>query len=127
MTVDEFLVWADGREGKFELDDGAIVAMAPERLAHGRMKVAVHSALANAIRTAGLTCESILDSIAVRITPTTSYIPEVLIHCGERLAGDVRETASPIVVVEVLSPSSGYRDVGTKLPGYFRVAAIHTT
>ena len=99
MNVDEFLVWAEGREGKFELDDGTVVAMAPERLVHGRMKVSIQTALANAIRAAGLACESILDSIAVRITPTTSYVPDVLVHCGERLAGDVRETASPVVVV----------------------------
>ena len=124
MNVDEFLVWAEGREGKFELDDGTVVAMAPERLVHGRMKVSIQTALANAIRAAGLACESILDSIAVRITPTTSYVPDVLVHCGERLAGDVRETASPVVVVEVLSPSSEYRDVGIKLRGYFSVAAI---
>ncbi len=30
MDVDEFLVWAEGREGKWELHDGAAVAMAPE-------------------------------------------------------------------------------------------------
>ena len=125
MNVDEFLVWAEGRDGKFELDDGVVVAMAPERLVHGRMKLSVQMALANSIRAAGLGCESIIDSIAVRITPTTSYVPDVLVHCGERLPGDARETASPIVAVEVLSPTSEYRDVGTKLAGYFSVAAIH--
>lgn len=125
MNVDEFLVWAEGRDGKYELDDGAVVAMAPETVRHVRSKFAVQLTLANAIRAGGLPCEAFIDGIAVRITPTTSYIPDVLVHCGERLTGDVRETASPIVVVEVLSPTSGYRDVGIKLAGYFSVPAIH--
>lgn len=29
MTVDEFLVWAEGRDGRWELQDGELVAMAP--------------------------------------------------------------------------------------------------
>lgn len=125
MNVDEFLVWAEGRDGKFELDDGAVVAMAPETVRHVRNKAAAFAALSAALRDSGLSCEAFIDGIAVRITPMTSYIPDVLVHCGERLPGDARETASPIVVVEVLSPSSEYRDVGTKLAGYFSVAAIH--
>ena len=34
MTVDEFLVWGEGREGRWELHDGVIVAMSPERVVH---------------------------------------------------------------------------------------------
>ena len=34
MTVDEFLAWAEGRDGRWELQDGELVAMAPQRLAH---------------------------------------------------------------------------------------------
>jgi hypothetical protein len=40
MTVDEFLVWAEGREGKRELHDGQPVSMAPERIAHTRALLA---------------------------------------------------------------------------------------
>ena len=31
MTVDEFLVWAEGKEGRWELHDGVPVMMTPER------------------------------------------------------------------------------------------------
>ena len=30
MTVDEFLVWAEGQPGRYELCDGTVFAMAPE-------------------------------------------------------------------------------------------------
>jgi Uma2 family endonuclease len=44
MTVDEFLVWAEGREGRWELYNGVPYRMAPERTGHIEIKVAVHLA-----------------------------------------------------------------------------------
>jgi Uma2 family endonuclease len=38
MTVDEFLSWAEGREGRWELHDCVPVMMSPERAVHGRTK-----------------------------------------------------------------------------------------
>jgi Uma2 family endonuclease len=38
MTADEFLLWAEGKEGRWELHDGVAVLMSPERLAHIRTK-----------------------------------------------------------------------------------------
>ena len=32
LTFDEFLIWAEGREGKWELVDGSPRAMSPERV-----------------------------------------------------------------------------------------------
>jgi Uma2 family endonuclease len=34
MTVDELLVWAECRPGRYELEAGEVVAMAPERTRH---------------------------------------------------------------------------------------------
>ncbi len=34
MTVDAFLAWAEDQPGRYELENGRIVAMAPERLGH---------------------------------------------------------------------------------------------
>jgi Uma2 family endonuclease len=42
MTVDEFLSWADTQPGRYELDDGEIVGMAPERIRHARTKSEAH-------------------------------------------------------------------------------------
>ena len=45
MTVDEFLAWAEGREGRWELYNGVPYQMAPERTQHGKVKFAVQLAL----------------------------------------------------------------------------------
>ena len=49
MDVEEFLVWAEGREGRWELRDGEPVLMAPERAAHALTKFAAQKALRAAI------------------------------------------------------------------------------
>ena len=39
MTVDQFLDWADIQEqGRFELLDGEVFAMSPERISHNETK-----------------------------------------------------------------------------------------
>ena len=125
LNVDQFLDWADGREGKFELEAGRVLAMAPERFLHARVKSQIFFSLAHVVSAAGLPCEVFTDSIAVRIDRTTSYVPDVLVHCGDRLGGKERETRSAVIVVEVLSPSTAYRDASAKLDGYFRIATVH--
>ena len=69
MTADEFIAWAmEQPEGKrYELVAGEVVAMAPERAAHGRMKGRMYARLAEAIRTAKPGCEAFPDGMAVRV------------------------------------------------------------
>ena len=123
MNVDEFLAWAEGQPGRFELEDGRIVAMAPERARHAETKFAVQTALAGAIRRAGAPCHMLPDGMTVRIDDATAYEPDALVYCGDRVSGDAVEIA-PIVVVEVLSPGTSSRDLGDKFVGYFEVPSI---
>ena len=126
MTADEFLDWAmtqpDG--ARYELVAGEVVAMAPERAVHGRSKAAAFDALRAAVAEAGLSCEAFIDGMAVRVDDTTVYEPDVLLRCGAPVADDCVEILDPVIVVEVLSPSSGSRDRGGKLDDYFRIASV---
>ncbi len=45
-------------------------------------------------------------------------------NCGERIADDAIAAPNPVVVVEVLSPSTQSVDTGAKLADYFRVPSI---
>lgn len=124
MTVDAFLRWAEGREGHYELVDGRIVAMAPERIEHARVKFRAARALDRAIERAGLPCEVFVDGPAVRVDDATSYQPDVIVHCGSRLPGDRREIDEPAALVEVVSPSSAAVDRGRKLVDWFRLPSL---
>jgi hypothetical protein len=49
MDVDAFLVWGEGRDGRWELRDGQPVMMAPERAAHALTKFAAQKGLEGGI------------------------------------------------------------------------------
>jgi Uma2 family endonuclease len=123
MTADEFIAWAMQQpEGKrYELAAGEVVAMAPERVAHGRTKLRFARRLADAIEEANLPCEVFGDGTAVRVDATTIYEPDALVRCGPPLDDDATELNDPLIVVEVVSPSSHKRDSGAKLADYFRL------
>ena len=125
MTVEEFLVWAEAQEGRYELHNGQIVAMSPERAEHVEMKFNVTSALKAAIGRAGLPCFAYVDGLAVRIDVATTFEPDAMVVCGEKVPREEVAASSPVIVVEVLSPSTGYVDLGAKLEGYFRVPSLH--
>lgn len=127
MTADEFMVWAaESLDGgvRCELVGGELVGMAPERLAHTRVKTRVQRALADAIEREGLPCEAVGDGMAVQVSADTVYEPDALVRCGPPLPGDTVRILDPIVVVEVLSPSTRARDAGAKLGDYFQVPSI---
>lgn len=119
MTVDEYLDWAEGRSGRYELYDGRVYQMAPERARHASLKFAVQTALAGAIRRAGLECHMLPDGMTVRVDMHTAHEPDALVYCGKRIPGDFVEVSDPVVVVEVLSPSTRHIDASAKLAGYF--------
>lgn len=125
MTVDEFLVWAEGRPGRYELDRGRVFAMSPERIGHMLAKTAAYNALAAAIGRAGLPCEALPDGATVRIDVSTAYEPDALVYCGSPLPRSAIEVPHPMIVVEVLSPSTGRYDRQDKLAGYFTLPSLH--
>lgn len=124
MSVDEFFAWAEGREGRWELHDGRTVAMSPERVIHAEAKGAVYLALKGAIERAGAPCRAVRDGAAVRIAARTSFEPDATVYCGPRLPPHAIEIPAPVIVVEVLSPSTEGRDHRVKLRGYFSLPSV---
>jgi Uma2 family endonuclease len=125
FTADAFIAWAmEQPRGRFELSGGEIVAMAPERVGHARVKLAVVNALAQGLRKRGLPCEAMTDGMSVRIDEATVYEPDALVRCGPRTPDDSVHIPDPLIVVEVVSPSSKGVDSGAKLVGYFKLPSV---
>jgi Uma2 family endonuclease len=124
MTVDEYLAWAQDQPGRFELYAGAVYAMAPERAGHAKAKFAVQVALRAAIQRAGIDCHMLPDGMTVRVDAYTAHEPDALVYCGQELPDSAVEVPNPIIVIEVLSPSTRHIDASAKLAGYFRVDSV---
>ena len=110
--------------GRWERHGGIVVAMAPERIRHTRIKYNIWNALTHALAEAGSACEAVGDGITVEIDDSTDYEPDVLVNCGERLDDLDLAAPTPVVVVEVLSPSTAQRDGTQKLADYFRLPSV---
>jgi Uma2 family endonuclease len=125
MTVDEFLVWAEGREGRWELYNGVPFNMAPERTRHIKVKYAVYMALLQAIPMAAVPCHLLGDGAGVRISRHVMHFPDALVYCGPELPDDAMEVPNPVIVVEVVSPSTRKFDNIVKRDGYFSLPSVH--
>ena len=123
MTVEEFLDWSEQREGRYELYDGEVVTMQSERVGHAVVKLSVYTAFRDALRSDGNGSKPFGDGVTVKVDRWTAFEPDCTIHCG---AVDLNAVIvdNPVVVVEVVSPSSRAIDLIRKLPKYFQVASI---
>ncbi|HEY0837314.1 MAG TPA: Uma2 family endonuclease [Azospirillum sp.] len=121
MTVEEFLVWDDGTDTRYELIRGEPVAMAPPG--------GPHSALAGALTV----------RIGVRLRPPCRIYSEAGIRFADRndlyfqadIAVSCRPLAEgkggvpdPTLIVEVLSPSTTRHDAREKLPLYRQIPSV---
>lgn len=124
IGVDAFLAWVKDHPGRYELHDGDVIAMPPARVQHGVGKFAIQRALLTAVREAGLPCHVMPDGIAVRVSDERWYEPDGLVYCGPAAPADDVEIANPVILVEVVSPSTGRLDAPDKLSGYFSLPSV---
>ncbi|MDX2265741.1 MAG: Uma2 family endonuclease [Hyphomicrobiales bacterium] len=126
FTIDAFLAWAEKQdEGRYELVEGVIRAMAPGRAPHADVKRRIANAFEAAIKRAGAPCLAFVDGLGVKTTETTVRIPDALVNCGGRITRDTMIAPSPVIVVEVISPTSENRDLNRKYFEYFQHSAVH--
>jgi Uma2 family endonuclease len=64
------------------------------------------------------------DGMTVRVDASTAFEPEALVYCGAKLPPSALDVPNPIIVAEVISPSSKKIDSSVKLAGYFRVPSV---
>jgi Uma2 family endonuclease len=125
MTRDEYRAWAEQQPShRYERIEGVVVAMAAERAAHNLRKKSACNALDAAVRRAGLSCQVFTDGMTIEVGDS-DYEPDAVMRCGgERLPADAIAVPDPVVIVEVLSPTTSGVDRGLKLRDYFRVPSL---
>lgn len=107
MTVEEFLEWAATTDGRYELVDGEVVAMAPPSQTHGLIFAEISYLISDHLRKAGGRCRVVLEpGVKTRIRARNNYrIPELGVICKPPVAG-TQMVAEPVLIVEVLSPGN---------------------
>ena len=123
MNVDEFIPWAEAREGKWELHDGEAVAMAPERARHSRVKAYAIAALLGAVRRANAPCGVYADGLAIRVSRHRVFRPDAVVVCPAA-PPEEQATSMPLIAIEVLSASTAPIDLGLKRDSYFSLSSL---
>ena len=124
MTTDEFIARAmEQPEGQHdELAAGEVFPMAPERGGHA---LANWRRLTEEIEAAGCPCDAFPDGMTVSIDAATVNEPDVLVRYGSRVPDATMRLDDPVIVVEVLSPSTRSGESGAKLIDYVRLPSVH--
>ncbi|MCE7030420.1 Uma2 family endonuclease [Jiella avicenniae] len=114
-TADDFLRWNEGREGRYEFVRGRVTGMMTGGTKrHARLMLRLAAALESALPQGFSVTPS---DYAVR-TPLGIRYPDVLVEPSRASAGDSLATDQPLLVAEILSPSSLATDFGEKVEEY---------
>ncbi len=124
MSREDYRQWRKAQPGgRFERVEGLIVRMAAERANHADRKALAWLALRQAIKAADLQCHVYPDGMTVE-AGDSDYEPDCVVRCGEPLAGDSIAIPDPLIIVEVLSPSTRHVDLTRKMAGYFLLPSL---
>jgi Uma2 family endonuclease len=121
ITVDEFLVWDDASDRRYELAGGGIVAMTPPLLAHATI---VANAVGEIRQTLKPPCR-VLTEVGIRLSwrDDTFYQADLAVTFT-KFRPDDRHVPDPVVILEVLSPSTIAHDRGVKLTDYRHIDSV---
>jgi Uma2 family endonuclease len=124
MTLDEFLCWEDGTDTRYELIDGFAMAMAPPAEAHRILAIRLGSRIDSALASRR-PCNAQIEAGVVRPDRAASYyVPDIAVTCQPNEPGR-QVMVDPLLVVEILSPSTERSDRRVKLPAYQNMESVH--
>ena len=107
MTLAEFLVWEERQPLRYEFDGFGPVAMTGGTFAHAGIQRNLAIAIGGRLR--GKPCEFFGGDLKFQVAEGHIRYPDGMVICS-RIAGAATIALDPVVVFEVLSPSTGARD-----------------
>jgi len=120
MSLDEFLAWEREQPERCEYAGGAVTMMTGGSAAHVTIALNLAMALRQALRGTG--CRPFGSDMKVIANDTARY-PDVSVTCHP--VGDRDDSISyPVLVIEVISPSTEREDRGRKKFDYFATPSI---
>jgi Uma2 family endonuclease len=119
-TVETFLAWEERQETRFEFNGTAPVAMVGGTEEHALLQAALVSEIRARLR--GTPCRVVGSELKLRVNDRIRY-PDAMILCAPRRPGRT-VVDDPVIVFEILSPSSARTDFFIKNQEYRSNPAI---
>lgn len=120
MTMDQFLIWEEAQELRFEFDGVQPIAMAGGTAAHSAIQRNVLFSLTGRLR--GMPCQPHGSELKIQVAGRIRY-PEAFVVCTP-VSPRSKVVADPVVVFEVLSDGTANDDLVVKNAEYRATPSI---
>ena len=125
MTLEEFLAWEAGQPERWEFFDGEACMMAGGSDVHnvvtGNMYMALRIGLQNT------RCNVFMSDVRLRLAASDDlFYPDVFVTCSDADRDRRQVKEDPVLIAEVLSPSTEAYDRGDKFAAYRRFTGLKT-
>lgn len=119
MTIEEYLEFENAAVEKHEYYQGEVFAMSGAKITHNRIARNAFSSIIQFLK--GKSCEPFNSDLRIYIEANTLFTyPDISIFCGKVLTlnDDEMNALNPVILIEVLSPSTKNYDRGEKFKLY---------
>ena len=125
LTDQDYLTLERAADSKSEFVGGEMLAMPGGSMRHSRLAARVISKLEAQLEGAG--CATFTSDLRVRTPIGDQFYPDVSVGCGpiQTPDGSIDVYSNPVVLVEVLSPSSANYDRGLKFVLYREIPSLN--
>ncbi len=120
MSLEEFLAWEEQQELRWEYDGSQAVAMVGGTQAHAIIQGNVIAALN--IRLRATPCRAVGSDLKVQTSRAVRY-PDAFVFCNPG-PGSTTVISDPVVIFEIISPSTGSVDRITKNREYAGIPSV---
>ena len=121
ISAEDYLAGEEISQVKYEYVYGEVYAMAGTSDKHNIIALNLASALNNHLRDSP--CQPFMGDIKVRVSPHVYYYPDVLVSCEQNPENPYFRN-EPILIIEVISPSTQEIDRREKLLFYQQMSSV---
>lgn len=119
----DYLGWEAEQAIKHEYIDGEVFAMAGASEAHVTIAGNIYMVLRNHLR--GGPCSVFISVMKLQVAQDNAFhYPDVFVTCAEADRARSHFKSEPVLVIEVLSPSTSAFDRGAKFASYRKLASL---
>jgi Uma2 family endonuclease len=121
-SLAEYLAWEAEQTGRNEFWRGEVFAMVGAKRGHGRVIANLMRHLGNHLD--GTPCQTFSENMKVQVRDEAVLYPDVLVTCDREFSADQAVFTAPILLIEVLSPSTQGYDRSRKFAIYRQIESL---
>lgn len=125
MTLEEYFALDDSQGERYEYFDGEVFPVINTSISHNKILSKVHANIFNHLM--GKRCDVLTSTQKIKVEKSSSYcLPDILVVCGEieTMQNQKDVITNPILIIEILSPSTQDYDLGGKYKLYRNISSL---